>query len=98
MVREEQIANASKKWYSRETSLDDTYHDDAFCMGAEWADEHPNWHKVSEELPREGMHILVHYQDDTMDWFPYTTDVKKSPISLWIKEDCDYWMEIKLPE
>ena len=23
----------------------------AFVAGAEWADSHPNWHKVSEELP-----------------------------------------------
>lgn len=32
----------------------------AFKMGAEWADAHPvnPWHKVSEELPKNGGHYL----------------------------------------
>ena len=41
MTIEEQIQQASVAWYNRETTFDDTYHDNAFCMGAEWADEHP---------------------------------------------------------
>ena len=42
MTREEQIKAAAS--FSNMVSND-------FIRGAEWADNHPNWHKVGEELP-----------------------------------------------
>ena len=62
MTREEQRNIAAeeytKKWYEEGLgiSLKD-YPTDArititdFTKGAEWADNHPNWHDVDEELP-----------------------------------------------
>ena len=61
MTREEQRHKAAKeyaeRWYKElGTSVDEFPTDaqitiDEFTKGAEWADSHPNWCKVDEELP-----------------------------------------------
>lgn len=61
MTREEQRCKAAKEyaeqWYKElGTSVEEFPTDaqitiDEFIKGAEWADSHPNWHKVDEELP-----------------------------------------------
>ena len=62
MIREEQINIATKKyveqWYKDILNISpEDYPTDAkitiheFTKGAEWADEHPNWHNVKDELP-----------------------------------------------
>lgn len=61
MTREEQRYKAAEKyteqWYKELDASVDEFPTDAkitiyeFTKGAEWADSHPDWHKVSEELP-----------------------------------------------
>ena len=61
MTREEQRYKAAEKyteqWYKELDASVDEFPTDAkitiyeFTRGAEWADSHPNWHKVDEELP-----------------------------------------------
>lgn len=61
MTREEQRYKAAEKyteqWYKELDASVDEFPTDAkitiyeFTKGAEWADSHPNWHKVDEELP-----------------------------------------------
>lgn len=61
MTREEQRNKAAKEhteqWYKELGTSVEEYPTDAqitikeFTKGAEWADSHPNWHKVNEELP-----------------------------------------------
>ncbi|MBR4589978.1 MAG: hypothetical protein IKO36_04865 [Bacteroidaceae bacterium] len=61
MTREEQRCKAAKEyaeqWYKElGTSVEEFPTDaqitiDKFIKGAEWADNHPNWHKADEELP-----------------------------------------------
>lgn len=63
-----------------------------FKSGADWADAHPvnPWHKVSEELPKEGKHILMAHTMRNGDymieaiWYPEPQ----------ITDDMEYWMEI----
>ena len=61
MTREEQRYKAAEKyteqWYKELDASVDEFPTDVkitiyeFTKGAEWADNHPNWHKVDEELP-----------------------------------------------
>lgn len=63
MKREEQIDTAAeeytKRWYKEGLDIEaEDYPTDAritiadFTEGAEWADAHPYWHKVDDELPQ----------------------------------------------
>lgn len=59
MTREEQIKKAAHDfswgW------CDDKAHplNDGFIEGAKWADSHPQWIPVEEELPPKGMEVLA---------------------------------------
>ena len=70
MTREEQRNIAAeeytKKWYKEGLDIEaEDYPTDAmititdFTKGAEWADAHPYWHKVDEELPPSSIKVLV---------------------------------------
>lgn len=47
MTREEEIEQASKEWA-------------LFRLGAKWADEHPHWISVEDELPPYGEMVLLY--------------------------------------
>lgn len=49
MTREEEILNA---YQERKDSLGNQEH--SFMMGAKWADAHPHWISVEDELPKIG--------------------------------------------
>lgn len=76
MTRKEQIDTAAeeytKKWYKEGLDIEaEDYPTDAritiadFTEGAEWADTHPYWHKVSEELPPP-INMAVDFSDNVI--------------------------------
>lgn len=70
MGRKEQIEKATpsyiKEKYSHldhsfiEVDNDKKGKQDAFREGAKWADEHPYWHKTSEEMPEFGVEVIAY--------------------------------------
>lgn len=67
MTRQEQITKAATAKSRGETP----YFFDAFIAGAQWADAHPHWISVEDELPKEtNMYIVMHYDVAyTMWWY-----------------------------
>jgi hypothetical protein len=60
MAREEQIKEAARQranQYNHPSKWSDTYY--GFIDGAKWADSHPAWVSVEDELPRETGWYLV---------------------------------------
>lgn len=57
-----------------------------------WPEAHPinPWHKASEELPKEGQHILIAHKMRNGD---YMTEAIWYP-ELSITDNMEYWMEI----
>lgn len=76
MTREEQRNIAAeeytKQWYKEGLDISsEDYPTDAritiadFTKGAEWADSHPNWHKVDDELPPP-ISVAVDFSDSVI--------------------------------
>lgn len=93
MTREEQIVNACAK----ERSVSE---ERAFKKGAEWADTHPNWISVEDELPKCEMFkgfpvyptVIICTEDGFRDTGYYNTNTKE-----WEEfENVTHWMP--LPE
>lgn len=57
MTREEEIKEVAQKEMSKYPNFCITA--PAFRMGAEWADAHPHWISVEDELPKENGRYLV---------------------------------------
>lgn len=60
MTREEQIVKAAKQradQYDHPSKWRDTYY--GFVDGAKWADQHPQWRPVDDELPESGETVLA---------------------------------------
>lgn len=55
MTRQEQITKAATAKSRGETP----YFFDAFVAGAEWADEHPHWISVEDELPENYRGVII---------------------------------------
>lgn len=72
MNRKEQIEKATpsyiKEKYSHldhcfiEVDNDKKEKQEAFRKGAKWADEHPYWHKTSEEMPEFGVEVIAYHE------------------------------------
>ncbi|WP_321978324.1 DUF551 domain-containing protein [Prevotella sp.] len=72
MNRKEQIDKATpmyeKYLYSEVDNIDiplgygDEGKQKAFREGARWADEHPHWHKTSEEMPEFGVEVIAYHE------------------------------------
>ena len=72
MNRKEQIEKATpsyiKEKYSHldhsfiEVDNDKEGKQEAFREGARWADEHPYWHKTSEEMPEFGVEVIAYHE------------------------------------
>ena len=54
MTREEEILRA---YNEQKTKLGNQEH--TFMRGAKWADEHPHWISVEDEMPRDGQHTAT---------------------------------------
>lgn len=57
MTRKEQIKEAAENEMHKYPNYCITI--PAFKMGAEWADSHPHWISVEDELPKDSCYILV---------------------------------------
>lgn len=57
MTRKEKIKEVAQKEMSKYPNFCITA--PAFRMGAEWADSHPHWISVDDELPRDGEYVLI---------------------------------------
>jgi hypothetical protein len=93
MKRQEQIEKAATAKSRGETP----YYYDAFVEGAEWADAHPHWISVADELPprwekypylskdvlcTDGVNVMVNYYDyNEAEW---TYGVGMSTITHWM--------------
>lgn len=116
MTREEQRNKAAKEyaaqWYQElgtsveESPIDAQITIDEFIKGAEWADSHPNWHDVNEELPEpddDGLYsndVLVDIYGDVHPgcynhkgkyWVIYNFGANR------IIDDVTYWMPLPKP-
>ena len=62
--------------------------------GVEWADQHPNWHKTSDELPQKGGHYLCVANNHMTDlvwkgscWANLRTleDIETNKVEYWME-------------
>jgi hypothetical protein len=77
--REEQIKEAARQradQYDHPSQWSDTYY--GFIDGAHWADSHPNWISVEDELPKEKGAYLFHFDDGQTRVEGYFPDVRLS--------------------
>ena len=117
MTREEQrnvaAGEYTKQWYKEGLGISsEDYPTDAiitiadFIKGAEWADSHPNWHDVNEELPEpdgDGIYsddVLVDIYGDVYSgcynhkgkyWVIYDFGANRTI------DDAAYWMPLPKP-
>lgn len=103
MTREENIIAAADKAMEELWTYGVTY-SDGFRDGAKWADSHPHWISVEDELPKDRMSILFtdggyvysgryycgRYYGDKGDWVDYCE------VSTLI-EDVTHWMPLTVP-
>ena len=102
MAREKQIKEAARQradQYDHPAKWSDTYY--GFIDGAEWADQHPHWIPVEEELPKEngktGQSISVWATNGLMSCeMRYNFDTKKWTDMWGDPFDVTHWMP--LPE
>jgi hypothetical protein len=106
MTREEEIKKAAKEiaqgiedW---ELAADI---EDAFIEGAWWADSHPHWISVEDEMPKEtNMYIVVHYNvvctmwwyDGVEEWAEIYVD-ENEDIQSRRMENITHWMPLPQP-
>lgn len=93
MTRQEQIRNAARYKYP-----DERIH---FIDGANWADSHPQWIPVEEELPEP------HFADTSSDWVLVCTtkggvyiDSYNHKHNEWLNnhKSITNWMPLPLPQ
>ena len=98
MKRAEEIQEAKNAYMEHIGSPDLTFQYnaldivDAYLNGAEWADEHPNWISVEDELPPIGGIVLVA--------IPLGGELSVLPLSIKNESDLEYlvgmthWMKL----
>lgn len=112
MTREEEINNASYAYWvnnyaniefidEEEKELHTQDIQESFINGAEWADQHPHWISVKEELPKIGKDVLVLREDGEMQ----VAHQYNEAIARWwsvdgfpLKNNVTHWMPLpKMP-
>ena len=70
---------------------------EAFVTGAEWADQHPHWISVEDELPKIGKDVLVLRKDGEMQ----VAHQYNETIARWwsvdgfpLKDNVTHWMPL----
>lgn len=100
MTRKEEIAKESKK-FAKEIDDWEIAEDvqDAFEQGAQWADSHPHWLSVEDELPKlnSGMVIVVSYKGE-IDFMIYSNSGwHNSKRWCCVKGVITHWMPLPAP-
>ena len=96
MKRQEQIEKAATAKSRGETP----YYYDAFVEGAEWADAHPHWISVEDELPKIGKDVLVLREDGEMQVaHQYNEEIARwwSVDGFPLKNSVTHWMPLPQP-
>ena len=105
MTREEQINEAAAR-YCVMYGIGDLFDTMAgFKEGAEWADSHPQWIPVEEELPEKDnefedyskLVVVTDGKDFYKGMYNYGGECWLTH-DLWPIEDATYWMEVQLPQ
>lgn len=87
--REKEIVKAAEKMLDGNPNYMST-RELAFVLGAHWADEHPHWISVEDELPKKKGWILAIEDGSTNMWY-YENESKRE------MKDCYYvthWMPL----
>lgn len=96
MTRDEEIKKAAKEIAQ---GIEDwelaAYIEDAFIEGAWWADAHPHWISVDDELPKIGKDVLVLREDGEMQVaHQYNEEIARwwSVDGFPLKNNITHWM------
>lgn len=97
MTRQEQITKAATAKSRGETP----YYYEAFVEGAEWADAHPHWISVADELPKDKEIVLVLTPDATF-WCDVATYINGvewlETFNGWtVPTKVTHWMHLPAP-
>ena len=97
MTRQEQIKEAARQranQYDHPSKWSDTYY--GFIDGAKWADQHPQWIPVKDELPAVGETVQIYVEDLddvvygalqlTGDWWCEEYGCNFSNITYWMRK------------
>lgn len=95
MTREKEISKAALE-YANEEIVAAPY--DAFMAGAQWADSHPHWISVEDELPpkqpnrEQSKNVLVRTNSGRIkiEYYDYGNDVIKE----WWEYNITHWMPL----
>ena len=91
MTREEQIKESARQradQYDHPSKWSDTYY--GFVDGAKWADQHPQWIPVEEELPKEQGRYMFRLSNGDMCYETYYPKLK-------LLDNVTHWMPIVPP-
>lgn len=99
MTRKEEIKEVAQKEMSKYPNFCITA--PAFRMGAEWADAHPHWISVEDELPpkqpnrEQSKNVLVRTNSGRtkIEYYDYGNDVIKE----WWEYNITHWMPLPSP-
>ena len=89
MERHIQADNAFLEWMVK-MSKNVVHISDAWYAAVKWADSHPNWISVEDELPKEKGAYLFHFDDGQ-------TRVEGYFPELHLSKCVTHWMEIVPP-
>lgn len=87
MNRQEEINKMAKEIASYITSDKDVQvaFYDALKRGAEWADAHPHWIRVEDELPKEnGRYLFYHEKIGVQDAYYYNDLTLDKAVTHWM--------------
>lgn len=97
MTRKEEIARASKDYHLNRHPNFTFGEYVAFIHGAEWADRHPHWISVEDELPKIGKDVLVLREDGEMQVaHQYNEEIARwwSVDGFPLKNNVTHWMPL----
>lgn len=100
MTREEEIKKAAFEYADKELiGIIDFKKETAFIEGAMWADAHPHWISVEDELPKlnSGMVIVATYKGDIDFMIFSNSGWHNSKRWCCVKGVITHWMPLPLP-
>lgn len=93
MTREKEIAKEAKK-FAKEIDDWEIAEDvqDAFEVGAKWADAHPHWISVEDEIPPKNKAYLAFWQHRGVTRYRFVKSGEK--VSRFFSEHITHWMPL----
>ena len=99
MTREEEIYNAmgDAEWKHIDGTKDIELFDMGFKEGAEWADRHPHWISVEDELPEQNRWVLA-YNGTSINLLMLAGNGNWYDHSVAQHRNVTHWMLVEPPE